>query len=54
MSQSLYITSAKPVRRLSCKGMENPGIVFDDRKNKELSGRLFEVQGDGSIVIVLN
>ncbi len=33
--------------------MENLGIYFDDSKNEELSGRLFEVQGDESIVKVL-
>ena len=45
--------NAALIRGLSCNGLQNLGIVIDDRKNEDLSGELFEIQGAGSGLKVL-
>jgi acetate kinase len=46
--------NAPRIRKNSCEGLENLGIILDDEKNKSHSGGVFEIQGaEGSVRLLV-
>jgi acetate kinase len=41
------------VRKKSCSGLDNLGILLNDRKNESISGKVYEIQHDRAAVKVI-